>query len=171
MRKIFVLLAALILSSCAETPQTRIAYGAFSTYVPTAELDDAVIVSFQQIAFKTKDGRTFGGRPVSSESEELPEDFDITQFPIYALMLKPVPEGKDYSEHMKRVASETDYLYGVAKNSQIFKTDTLTIYFSCKDSKCLAYAVKDGIKDHILEVDETGVTKEEFETLLHNNIN
>lgn len=171
MRLSLLILMPFILISCAKTPQTRIAYGVFSTFIPSEEFDDALILSFQEIAFKTKDGKIFGGRPVSNESEEgLPNDFNITQFPKYALMLNQVPEDTDYSKHMMQVTSETDYLYDASKNAVVFNKNNLTIYSSCKDRSCIAYAVKDGINDYILEITGENISKEEFEALLHNGI-
>lgn len=155
------------LQGCASTEPVKLSYSSeFALTVPVSHISGATVFSADGVALKTTGGQLLAGGVISNASEGLPDDFSILDYPKLILGLDS-PQALD--EHIARQfensTNEIQHTYGDGKVFQE-TVGPFTIYGVCGDVGCLSFVTKADFEDHILAVHGTGISKEEFTSLI-----
>lgn len=167
--KMITLLALLaLLAGCAGKSQSTISYsGAFSLKVPTHTLSDATVFSVDGLSVAWPGSRLISGLVITRDLEALPPDFDLRDYPRYALGMKSVESlEEDIATVFDNSAKEFDYSFGLESVVERSIRD-LKIYSACKKSKCMAFVIRDGVDDHILSIYTQKISEKEFTNLIN----
>ena len=134
--------------------------------MPVTRISGATVFSVDGPALKTADGQLLSGRVISNASEGLPDDFTIRDYPKLILGLdSPLALGEETARLFKNSSNEIQHTYG---DGGVFQESVgaFTIYGVCGDVGCLSFVTKADFEDHILTVHGTGISKEEFTSLI-----
>lgn len=81
---ITVLLFVISLSSCASDNHATLSYSAvFDLSIQSEQLSGSAIFYSDELSVKLKNGKLISGKVILCESENLPVDFDIREYPEY----------------------------------------------------------------------------------------
>jgi len=165
--KIFLILIAALLASCASQNVTNLKYGSeFTIALPSHYMNDSTIFYSDELGLKTSTGKVIAGQTVSHEKDQLPDNFDMRLYPEYLLKLRPISGlSQDIAEKFENTSSEIDDSYGL-KSLEIKKEQGRTVYSVCKADACLAFVVISDFKDHIFYAHTMKIPREEFINLL-----
>ncbi|KXS51539.1 MAG: hypothetical protein AWU57_4078 [Marinobacter sp. T13-3] len=167
--KLISLFALLVLTTgCATKPESTISYsGAFNLNVPTQALSNATFFSADGLSVAWPGGKLISGLAITRESEALPPDFELKDYPKYALGLKsPSNLGKRVANLLGNSATEFDRSFG-KERVEVRSVRDLKVYSACRQPKCMAFVVKDGVDDHILSVYTQKINQKEFNELIN----
>ena len=169
MRLLFIVFISLAFSGCVHAPATTLSFSSeFKLIFPSTFLAGGTIFSIEELSVKSSEGELVSGGVLSVESEGLPAEFNITEYPIYLLGLKE--PGEKYSQFFKDSTAEVDYTYGIS-SLEVERSSSLTIYSLCKEISCLAYSVKKGFSEHILMLHSRGLSREKLVNLIKGDRN
>lgn len=168
MKIFFSIILAFLLIGCSAHRATTLSYSSdFKLTLPNSFFAGATVFSSDELSVKTDKGILFSGKIISNESDSIPENLDIRDYPKYILKIKPLSDENDaYSKIFNNSSSEIDHVFGL-ENTVITKKGNWIIYSLCKDNKCLAYIVKNIFQGHILTVNGLGINSTEFIKLIN----
>ncbi|MBC6907082.1 hypothetical protein DWB84_16685 [Saccharophagus sp. K07] len=167
MKKILTILIFPFIVSCAGNTAVTLSYSSiFKISLPSDQLAGGTIFYSDELSVKSGGGKLVSGKVISVESEGLPEDFDIRQYPEYLLGIKKVEgEGAEIEELFRDSREEINTVYKM--NSLIVDRQTAHTTFNvCKADACLAFIVKNDFQGHIFTVHSNGYDQSEFIELL-----
>jgi hypothetical protein len=167
MRKVIFLAVLGILAGCSAKPSTVISYSdAFNLSLPTSTLSEATFFSADGLSVGWSDQKLISGLIVTRELESLPSNFDLKDYPRYLLKLKDTSGlSPEVAEIFNNSANEFDYSFGL-ENVTERTTDSLKIYSACREDRCTAFVLKEGVNDHILSMYTQKISEQEFNDLL-----
>ena len=155
------------IQGCASTEPVKFSYSSeFALTVPESQISGATVFSADGLALKTSDGQLIAGKVISNGSEGLPDDFNILEYPKLILGLdSPQALDEATARQFENSTNEIQHTYGDGEAIQE-TVGTFTIYGVCGDVGCLSFVTKANFEDHILTVHGTGISKEEFTSLI-----
>lgn len=167
MKKAVVIAVLGLLAGCSAKPYTIISYsGAFNLRVPTNTLSEATFFSADELSLGWSDGKLISGLVVTRELESLPSDFNLEDYPRYILDIKDASSlNAEVAGKFNGSAREIDYSFGL-ENVIERSTDSSKIYSACRDDKCMAFVLKEGVDDHLLSMYTQKISEQEFNNLL-----
>ncbi|MFL1403857.1 hypothetical protein ACJO2E_00705 [Marinobacter sp. M1N3S26] len=158
---------AFALQGCASTEPVKFSYSSeFALTVPVSQISGATVFSADGPALKTAEGQLLSGRVISNASEGLPDDFTIRDYPKLILGLdSPQAFDEEIARLFENSTKEIQHTYG---DGGVFQetVGAFTIYGVCGDVGCLSFVTKADFEDHVLTVHGTGISKEEFTSLI-----
>src|SRR5690554_5009691 len=88
-KKLLAILLFPFIASCTENTVVTLSYsGIFKISLPSEQLAGGTIFYSDELSVKSDEGKLLSGKVISVESEGLPEEFDIRQYPEYLLGIK-----------------------------------------------------------------------------------
>lgn len=146
--------------------------GDFKLILPSTMFANATVLTAdpRSISLTVGQGGYLGGQIIDGSTENLPEEFDIREYPKY--LFKTGTKGdlkKELADSLSESAKGLDYQYGL-DNLSIKKIGHTTIYSVCSSTECLAFAVKDFLKDHIFSVFSSGIKATELQKILEESL-
>jgi len=171
MKQLTTIIFLFLLTGCssANAANTTIFFsGDFKLILPSTMFADATIFTAnpRSISLKIGGDAFFSGQVVDNDFEKLPSDFDIREYPKHILNIDTEDKlSLDQEDSFERSWKALDSQYGL-ENLSIKKIGDVTIYSLCSNVDCLAFIVKDSLKDHILSVYSGGIKATEFKKLV-----
>lgn len=157
------------LYACAHTPSTILSFSSeFKLSLPSSFVAGGTIFSVGGLSAKSNTGELISGQIISIESEGLPSDFDVRDYPDYLLKIKKIHS--ESSEVFEKSSGEVDYVYDL-ESLQILEEGGLKMYTLCKDENCLAFVVKNEFGDHIFSVNSRGISREYLVKVIKGDLN
>ena len=147
-------------------------HGEFGLSFEPSFLSGAKIFSIDsgQITIAKDSGISVSGLLINGIQDDFPESMDFRKYPKYLLGTEPLSGLKRaIAKKFESTANTMDILYGI-KTGNTWNIDDMTIYSSCLNGSCLAYIVKDDIKDHLLSVYAAGFEKPIFDSLIRKSL-
>lgn len=171
MRKLLIpALALMLLTSCASRGTTALFFSpTFRANIPESEMIGGTIFQSEELSLKTAAGRSISGKTISNETEGLPVDFDIHEYPKYLLGVLEIPSSLPGSEKFSSSKMEIDHTYGL-ENLRILEDSGSISYLLCKSASCLAFVVSRSFHDHILTIHADGYSEVEFTRFIRENV-
>ena len=167
MKKLSTGLLAVLLSACSVNADTTLSFGAdFKLTLPQTLMAGATVFSSDELSVKTASKQLFSGKLLSVDSEKLPQDFNIQQYPDYLLQRTPLTNlPAEIAALFQQSSEEVNYSYDLA-NLEIQDVNQGKLYSLCKELRCLAFVVRTANTDFILTVHAMGMSKTEFTDLI-----
>lgn len=167
MKKLLAILLFPFIASCTENTVVTLSYsGIFKISLPSEQLAGGTIFYSDELSVKSDEGKLLSGKVISVESEGLPEEFDIRQYPEYLLGIKIMDnENSELSKLFRNSREEINAVYGV-ESLKVDRNTAHTTFNVCKSDACLAFVVKNSFKDHIFTVHADGYNQSEFIEIL-----
>ncbi|MDX9875051.1 MAG: hypothetical protein RBS88_09090 [Spongiibacteraceae bacterium] len=168
MRPVLFTLLAFFFAGCASpaAPTKLIFSGAFELSVPSTMLEGAVLLSIDGLTLRTNDGDTLTGTIITHASESLPESLNLRVYPELVLTADSEAQlDHPTQELLDGIRAEIDFSYGLA-GLVVYESNDSKIYRLCKLKRCLGYATKAEVSDHLLMIHTDGLEAEEFDELL-----
>ena len=159
-----ILIIPFIISCAANTTTTLSFSGIFKISLPLDQLEGGTIFYSDELSVKSADGKLISGKVISIESEGLPKDFDIRQYPEYLLGIDKV-ENTAIDKLFRDSRKEIDFVYSLA-SLRVNRESEHTMFSVCKADACLAFIVKNDFDGHILTLHAKGLDQSEFIELL-----
>lgn len=167
MKKVVLFIVLVLIQGCSINKSTKIYYsGYFNLDLETDSLVGARIFYSDGLSIKYSDKRLLTGVIITKQLESLPEDFQISNYPEYALGLKK-PEGLPEKLSDKFINSYNEFKYSFENpDIETNKSENGVHYTACSTNNCIAYIVFDHVKDQILMLNSIGFSDGEFKRLL-----
>lgn len=140
----------------------------FKLILPSTMFADATIFTAEprSVSLKIGEDAFFSGQVIDNDFEKLPSNFDIREYPKHTLNIDTEDKlSPDQEDLFERSWKTLDYQYGL-ENLSVKKIDDVTIYSLCSNVDCLAFIVKDSLKDHILSMYSGGIKATKFKKLV-----
>jgi hypothetical protein len=154
-----------------KSPATLSYSAVFNVTIRSGELPGSTIFYSEELSIKSTSGKLISGKIISCESENLPVDFDIRNYPGYIFGLVEAENiSPDLVRLFKNTRNEIDYVYGV-DNLSVKRNKGVSYYSLCNDLMCLAYIVKESYKDHIFTLNVNGFDADNFNEFIQGEIN
>ncbi|MEO3879324.1 hypothetical protein [Rheinheimera fenheensis] len=134
MKKLSTGLLALLLSACSVNADTTLSFGAdFKLTLPQTLMTGATVFSSDELSVKTASKQLFSGKLLSVDSEKLPPDFNIQQYPDYLLQRTPLTNlPAEIAALFQQSSEEVNYSYELA-NLEIQDVNQGKLYSLCKE--------------------------------------
>lgn len=165
MKILLIILIIPFIISCAVNTTTTLSYsGIFKLSLPIDQLAGGTVFYSDELSVKSGGGELVSGKIISVDSEGLPEDFDIRQYPEYLLGIDKV-ENTAIDKLFRDSRKEIDLVYSLA-SLRVNRESGHTTFSLCKADVCLAFIVKNDFDGHILTLHAKGLDQSEFIELL-----
>ncbi|HWV14482.1 MAG TPA: hypothetical protein VN030_03540 [Cellvibrio sp.] len=171
MKYLLIVLLMALLPSCSMDKNTSFSYsGIFKISYPQSLLSGSTVFSADGLTLKTREGKSVSGLIISSQSDNLPTDFDMRSYPEIILGMKEYL-GSDTAirekfANSKRVFNETYDLSDLAVQNR----EGVTRYGACKENSCLGFVVKNSFSEHVLIIYSEGFDKVTFLKMLNGSV-
>lgn len=142
--------------------------GDFKLILPSAMFANATVLTAgpRSITLSVGEEGYLAGQVIDNAFEKLPDSFDIREYPKHILNIDTEDKlSPDQADIFERSWKTLDYQYGL-KNLSVKKIGNVTIYSLCSNVDCLAFIVKNSLKDHILSVYSGGIKATKFKKIV-----
>lgn len=171
MKLLIVMSIVFAISSCSSNEVITMSYSVvFKLRLPASYFSEGTIFYSDELALKTSSDKLISGMVISNETEGLPAEFDIRDYPPYILGIKEAGFSPSVNESFEKSSRQLDSLYGLS-NLTVEGIEGNTFYTLCKGDSCLAYIVKNSFVEHIFTVSAIGYEYESFNRLLNVAVN
>lgn len=154
-------------NSHIKESNTAISYSPyFKINIPTQKLDSAIFFQSDSVSVRFANGSVLSGLIIDQDVENLPPNFNLSEYPEYLLGLKSTEKlAEPYTSLFSNSWEETKR---TLKNPEINKTETSNnvIYTACGEESCISFLVNKDKSDHILMLSGSGFNKNDYKELL-----
>ena len=125
-------------------------------------LSGSTILSADALSFKTKEGKTISAIATHKDIDNIPDDFDMSDYPqILFGLKKPSGQNKELTDKLTKTHSAFKHTYDL-DNINVETNNGITRYSTCKNTRCLGFVVKDSLADHVLMVFSEWIERKNF---------